>query len=130
MVVKTMSMAIGQVARASGTSIQMLRYYERERLLQTHARKPSGYRVYRPEAVARLRFIRRARALGYSLEEIRELLRLQDEKPGNRAKVKAAADNKIAELYQKIRDLRRMRTVLAHLSEESSGSGPVHGCVR
>ena len=121
-------MTIGQVARASGTSIQTLRYYERERLLQAQARKPSGYRVYRPEAVARLRFIRRAKALGFSLAEIRELLRLQDEKPGNRAKVKAVADNKIAELDQKIRDLRRMRTVLAHLSEECSGSGPVHGC--
>jgi MerR family copper efflux transcriptional regulator len=62
MVEKTMSMTNGQVVRASGTSIQTLRYYERERLLQAQARKLSGYRVYRPEAVARLRFIRRAKA--------------------------------------------------------------------
>ena len=121
-------MTIGQVANASGVGIQTLRYYEREKLLSTAARKPSGYRLYRSEVVARLRFIRRAKDLGFSLDEIRELLRLQDEKSGNRAKVKATADRKIAQLNDKIRDLSRMRGVLAHLSKSCSGKGVVHGC--
>jgi MerR family transcriptional regulator, copper efflux regulator len=121
-------MTIGQVANASGVGIQTLRYYEREKLLSTAARKPSGYRLYRSEVVARLRFIRRAKDLGFSLDEIRELLRLQDEKSRSRAKVKAIADRKIAQLDDKIRDLSRMREVLAHLSKSCSGKGAVHGC--
>jgi len=121
-------MTIGQIANASGTGIQTLRYYEREKLLPPAARKPSGYRVYYPEAVARLRFIRRAKDLGFSLQEIRELLKLQDEKPGNRARVKIIADRKVTELDEKIRDLTRMREVLARLARSCSGKGPVHGC--
>jgi MerR family copper efflux transcriptional regulator len=123
-----MLMTIGQVANASGMGIQTLRYYEREKLLPAAMRKPSGYRLYQPEAIARLRFIRRAKHLGFSLEEIRQLLKLQDEKPGNRARVKAIADDKVAALDKKIRDLKRMRTVLAHLSETCSGKGPLHDC--
>jgi MerR family transcriptional regulator, copper efflux regulator len=123
-----MLMTIGQVASASGIGIQTLRYYEREKLLPAAARKPSGYRLYQPDAVARLRFIRRAKDLGFSLEEIRQLLKLQDERPGNRTKVKAIADQKVAELDDKIRDLERMRTVLAHLSDTCSGKGLIHDC--
>lgn len=123
-----MLMTIGQVANASSVGVQTLRYYEREKLLPTAARKPSGYRLYQPDVVARLRFIRRAKALGFSLEEIRQLLKLQDERPGNRTRVKAIADQKVRELDKKIRDLKRMRTVLAHLSKTCSGKGPLHGC--
>ncbi len=123
-----MLMTIGQVANSSGIGIQTLRYYEREKLLPAAARKPSGYRLYQPGAVARLRFIRRAKDLGFSLEEIRQLLKLQDEKPGNRTKVKALADQKVMELDKKIRDLERMRTVLARLSETCSGKAPIHDC--
>jgi MerR family transcriptional regulator, copper efflux regulator len=123
-----MLMTIGQVANASGIGIQTLRYYEREKLLPPAARKPSGYRLYQSDAVARLRFIRRAKGLGFSLEEIRQLLKLQDERPGNRNKVKAIADQKVMELDNKIRDLKRMRTVLARLSKTCSGKGPVHDC--
>lgn len=123
-----MLMTIGQVANASGVGIQTLRYYEREKLLPAAARKPSGYRLYQPDAFARLRFIRRAKDLGFSLEEIRQLLKLQDEKPGNRTRVKAIADQKVRELDKKIRDLERMRTVLAHLSETCSRKGPLPGC--
>lgn len=123
-----MLMTIGQVANASGVGIQTLRYYERENLLPTAARKPSGYRLYQPDAVARLRFIRRAKDLGFSLEEIRQLLKLQDERPGNRTRVKAIADQKVHELDNKIRDLKRMRTVLTRLSKTCSGKGPVHDC--
>jgi len=123
-----MLMTIGQIATASGIGIQTLRYYEREKLLPPAARRPSGYRVYQPEAVARLRFIRRAKDLGFSLPEIRELLKLQDEKPGKRARLKSLADRKVAELDEKIRDLSRMREMLAHLSRSCSGKGPVQGC--
>lgn len=121
-------MTIGQVARASGTGVETLRYYERERLLPAPTRRPSGYRVYHPKTVARLRFIRRAKDLGFSLQEIRQLLNLQDEAPGDRAEVKTIADRKIAELEMRIRDLQQMRTTLARFSKACSGMGPVRGC--
>ena len=69
-------LTIGAVARAAGIAIDTIRYYEREGLLPVPARRLSGYRDYTPDAVARLRFIRRAKELGFSLPEIRELLAL------------------------------------------------------
>lgn len=69
-------LTIGAVARAAGIAIDTIRYYEREGLLPVPARRLSGYRDYTPDAVARLRFIRRAKELGFTLEEIRELLAL------------------------------------------------------
>lgn len=68
---------IGQVARAAGVTVQTVRYYERAGLLPRPPRTPSGYRIYSPEATARLRFIKQAQAVGFSLEEIREILRLK-----------------------------------------------------
>ncbi|MEX0607050.1 MAG: MerR family DNA-binding protein, partial [Halofilum sp. (in: g-proteobacteria)] len=90
-------------------------------------RTASGYRLYPPKAVERLGFIRRAKALGFSLAEIRELLGLADPR-GDRAKVKALTEHKLAEIDQRIEELRRMRQALAGLDRQCSGHGPVEGC--
>jgi len=70
-------MQIGELARTAGVNIQTIRFYERGKLLPSPARKPSGYRVYGEADLRRLRFIRQAKALGFSLQEIREILRMR-----------------------------------------------------
>ena len=70
---------IGRAAKEAGVSVQAVPYYERLGLLPTAHRTPTGYRIYGPEAVDRLRFIKQAQALGFSLDEIREILRLRYE---------------------------------------------------
>lgn len=121
------TMTIGRLARSAEVGVETIRFYEREGLLHEPARTASGYRQYPPEAVARLEFIRRAKQLGFSLAEIRELLALA--RPGgDRARVKAIAGHKLAEIDRRIERLRRMRTALAELDRQCSGHGPVEGC--
>ena len=120
-------MTIGKLARASGVGVETLRFYEREGLLPEPARTPSGYRQYPPESVARMTFVRRAKRLGFSLAEIRELLTLA-EAHGDRSQVKSIAAHKLAEIDKRIDELQRMRGVLAELTRKCSGHGPVEGC--
>ncbi|MDX1609855.1 MAG: MerR family DNA-binding protein [Halofilum sp. (in: g-proteobacteria)] len=124
---ETSRLTIGRLARAAEVGVETIRFYEREGLLPEPARTASGYRQYPPEAVARLEFVRRAKQLGFSLAEIRELLAL-DRPDGDRARVKAIADHKLAEIDQRIEQLRRMRAALAELDRQCSGHGPVEGC--
>ena len=121
------ALTIGRLARRAGVGIDTVRFYERARLLPAPSRTPSGYRSYREDDVARLRFIRRAKALGFSLEEISELLALSAGK-GGRGTVKALADRRLRDLEQKIRELSAMRDALAHYAHRCSGTGPVSGC--
>ncbi len=86
-----MAMTIGQVAAGAGVNIQTVRYYERRGLLPRAPRTASGYRQYDPDAVARLRFIKRAQDLGFSLQEIAELLELRVEHGAACAAVEAKA---------------------------------------
>lgn len=118
---------IGGLARAAGVGVETIRFYEREGLLSEPPRTESGYRQYDPEAVERLGFIRRAKALGFSLGEIRELLGLA-EPAGDRARVKALTEHKLAEIERRIDELRRMRQALSELDRQCSGHGPVEGC--
>lgn len=121
------SLSIGRLAKSSGVGVETIRFYEREGLLEAPPRTASGYRRYAPDAVSRLGFIRRAKQLGFSLGEIRELLSLASA-DGDRAEVKALAEHKLAEIEQRIEELRRMRAVLAELNRQCSGHGPVEGC--
>ena len=121
------TLSIGRLARASGVGVETIRFYEREGLLAAPPRTPAGYRQYDREAVQRLGFIRRAKRLGFSLDEIRELLGLS-EAHGDRARVKALAEHKLAEIERRIEELRRMRAALAELTRQCSGHGPVEGC--
>ncbi len=123
-----MAMTIGKVAAGAGVNIQTIRYYERRGLLPRAPRTASGYRQYDPDAVARLRFIKRAQDLGFSLEEIAELLKLRVEHGAACEAVEAKAKEKIAMVEKRIDDLRRMRTVLVELSQACDLREPTSDC--
>ncbi len=107
-----MSMQIGAVADAAGVSVQTIRYYERIGLLAEPKRSHSGYRQYTSDVIHRLQFIHRAQDLGFTLEEIKELLQLRVEEPGVCDTVKANATRKIRTIQQKIRRLEKMEEAL------------------
>jgi MerR family copper efflux transcriptional regulator len=121
------TLTIGKLANAAGVGIDTVRFYERAGLLNKPRRTASGYRLYATSDVARLRFIRRAKGLGFSLEEIAELLRLNDG-GGRRAAVRALAGQRLAEIEQKLSELSRMRNTLRHLILRCRGDGPLAGC--
>lgn len=104
--------AIGRLAKDTDTSVETIRYYERIGLLPAPARSAGGYRLYRADHLKRLSFIRRARALGFSIGEIRTLLRLADERKRPCAEVRVVAEAHLKDVRAKIADLRRMQRVL------------------
>lgn len=121
-------MTIGQMARSAGASVETIRFYEREGLLEHPARSASGYRNYPPEAVARLRMIRQAKELGFSLNEIKELLALRVAPGKSCSDVRARAERKIADIDQRIAALKRMKAALARLAAACAGRGPTSEC--
>lgn len=120
-------LTIGRLAKAAGVGIDTVRFYERAGLLPEAARTPSGYRTYGSADVERLRFVRRAKALGFSLDEIAELLELAAGQ-GGRAGVKALAERRLRDLETRIRELTVFRDTLAHYAHQCSGHGAVAGC--
>lgn len=122
------TMTRGQLAKRCGVGPETIRFYERRGLIPEAPRSQGGYRRFGAEAVSRLVFIRRAKALGFSLPEIGELLALHDNPGGDRGRVKALTEAKLDEVEAKMADLERMRSVLAELAEQCSGHGPVDGC--
>ncbi len=121
-------LTIGEVARRVGIGVETVRFYEREGLLAEPARRASGYRQYGEDAVPRLRFIRRAKALGFTLKEIAELLALRDDPDATRADVRRQAQTKVADIEAKVRDLQRMKEALLSLAATCHGDGPAGGC--
>lgn len=120
-------LTIGRLAQRAGVGIDTVRFYERARLLPKPGRTASGYRTYGDADVERLRFIRRAKALGFSLEEISELLALSQGK-GGRGAVKALAQRRLQDLDRKIGELTVMRDTLKHYAHRCSGTGELAGC--
>lgn len=116
-------MNIGQASAASGVSAKMIRYYESIGLVPEADRRASGYRDYGSDDVHRLRFIRRSRDLGFSLEQIRDLLRLWSDRGRSNAEVKAIALEHVAELDARIAHLREMTDVLRGLAQACDGDG-------
>jgi MerR family mercuric resistance operon transcriptional regulator len=104
--------AIGRLSKDTGTNIETIRYYERVGLLPVPARSEGGYRLFRSDHLKRLNFIRRARALGFSIGEIRALLQLADERKRPCAKVRVVAEAHLKDVQTKIADLRSMERVL------------------
>ena len=115
-------MNIGQASNASGVSAKMIRYYESVGLIPPSARRESGYRDYAAADIHRLAFIRRARDLGFSMDQIRDLLRLWSDRDRSSAEVKAIALEHVAELEERARELNEMADALKHLASACGGN--------
>ena len=120
------SLSIGQLAKQAAVAIDTVRYYERSGLLAPAGRVASGYRRYGASELKRLRFIRRAKALGFTLEEIASLLTLSDER--DVAKVKQTAELKLADIQHRIDELERIRSGLKALTAACPGHGRAEAC--
>ncbi|RMF21439.1 MAG: heavy metal-responsive transcriptional regulator [Deltaproteobacteria bacterium] len=121
-------MTIGTVAKQAGVTVDTIRFYEKQGLLAPRRRRASGYREYDGEAVRRLRFIRRAKDLGFTLGDIRELLALKVDRRASCARVKRRAEAKITEIEEKIRTLRKMKNALARLTRACDERAPTSEC--
>ncbi len=119
---------IGELARQAQVNRETVRYYERRLLLPLPKRSASGYRVFSEDAVRRIKFIRRAHALGFSLSEIRELLELRASTRSQRTSARARAAAKIRSLDQKITALAAMKTTLTCLVRTCAEGGAASSC--
>ena len=108
-------MRIGAAAEQAGVNVQTLRYYERRGLLPRPPRRTSGYREFPDDAVRVVRFVKRAQDLGFTLDEIEELLRLRNDKRRDRARVRTVAAKRVQDIERKIAELQAMKQALSHL---------------
>jgi Zn(II)-responsive transcriptional regulator len=120
------NLGIGQLAKRAGVAVDTVRYYERNQLLAPAGRLASGYRRYGESELKRLRFIRRAKTLGFTLRDIRSLLSLSAER--NVAKVRRAAEAKLTDIEQRIAELQRIRKGLRTLIAACPGHGRAEAC--
>jgi MerR family mercuric resistance operon transcriptional regulator len=122
-------LTIGDLARRAGVNIETLRYYERRGLMEKPRRTSSNYRIYPEDAVRRVRFIKRAQQLGFTLKEIKELLSLRAAPRARCTEVQKKAKAKMAEVDEKIHALEAMRKALSRLIDQCSGeAAPVSQC--
>jgi Cu(I)-responsive transcriptional regulator len=121
-------MTIGQIARQAGTAVATIRYYEQQGLIPPPERSPSGYRQFPPDTIKRLRFIERAKNLGFSLNDVHGLMDLEDQPAASSADVKARVINKIEEINQKLDELSRMRDSLVQLADKCDGKSDLEHC--
>ena len=124
----TSRFTIGTLARQADVAVDTIRYYEREGLLPPPQRSASGYREYAEADVGRIRFIRRAKDLGFSLEEIRELLSLETDREHGVEAIRERANRRLDELNQRIAQLVEMRDALADLVAACPGAGAPESC--
>ena len=121
-------LSTGELARRAGVNLESIRFYEREGLLPKPPRTAAGYRVFTGDDARRVRFIKRAQELGFSLREIKELLALRSEPGTGCAAVRRKAQAKLTDIDRKIGDLRRMKKSLARLTTACPGRGGVGDC--
>ena len=121
-------MQIGQLTKRTGVPVDTIRYYESHGILPPPPRRDSGYRSYDERDVARLQFVRRAKALGFTLREIRELLDLSGRTSEDMSSVRNAATVKLADVEHKIEELTRIRDGLRQLVEACPGHGNLATC--
>ena len=119
---------IGKLAQRAQVNTQTIRYYERRGLLPDPERTVSNYRVYSTDTVLRVRFIKRAQDLGFTLSEIKELLELRAAPHSRCEDVRACSEAKIRDIDQKVRSLEAMRKALSKLMSACSGRGPITEC--
>lgn len=122
------ALTISQVAKAAEVGVETIRFYEREGLIAEPPRRQSGYRQCPPDTVRRVRFIRRAKDLGFSLKEIGELLALRVDPNTTCADVRAMARAKITDIETKISELDRIKAVLERFARSCRGRGPTTEC--
>lgn len=122
------SLKTGQLAEQAGVNVETLRFYERQGLLPEPPRRPSGYREYPPDTVQRIRFIQRAKELGFTLREIKGLLELRVDPDTTCTQVRNRAAEKIADVKQKISDLKAIERALKKLMNTCRGTGPLGEC--
>lgn len=126
---KMKTLTISKAAEKAGVGVETIRFYERRGLIE-QPRKPAstGYRVYSAETVLRVRFIRRAQEIGFSLREIEELLSLRADPSADCADVRAAATAKVEEVDRKIEDLKQIRAALHTVIDACPGRGALGAC--
>lgn len=122
------TLTIGKVAKQADVGVETIRFYEREGLIAEPARRASGYRQYPIETVDRLLFIKRAKELGFSLKEIKELLALRLAPGATCGQIKKRAEAKVEDIEDKIHSLQRMKRALKKLTVACSGKGLVSDC--
>lgn len=122
------SLRTAEVARRAGVNVETLRFYERTGILPQPPRRASGYREYPLETVRRVRFVKRAQELGFSLKEIKELLDLTTMPRAKSGRVRQLAQAKLTEIDHKIRDLEAMKRTLMDLLCACDGRQPVTAC--
>ncbi|MCB0077419.1 MAG: MerR family DNA-binding protein [Anaerolineales bacterium] len=123
-----MGLTTSQLAQAVEINSETLRYYESRGLLPEPPRNASGYRLYPVQSVERLRFIKGAQALGFTLDEIKELLSLRANDRASKREVREQALQKVEQIEEKIDALETMRDALRHLIGQCSGDGPTSDC--
>lgn len=125
-------LTVGQLARAAGVGHETVRHYEQVGLLPKPDRSYSGYRLFAPDSLERMHFIRRSKALGFGLPEISELLRLSDQRqsgePSEMVQLRQAAAAKLADVDIRIAELQRIREGLVALIASCPGKGTVRDC--
>ena len=119
---------IGQLAKEVGVNIQTIRYYERLKLLTPTARRPSGYRLYEADEVQRLRFIKNAQKLGFTLQEIADLLNLRVSSAARCGDVQRKAQAKLAQVEAKVHDLEALARALKDLIRDCRAGQPTNRC--
>ena len=110
-----MEMTIGKLAKAAGVGVETIRFYERKGLIKKPQKREVGFRLYTNNEAARVRFVKRAQELGFTLREVKSLLDLQSSRKITGAQVQGKAEKKIQEIQKKIKDLKQMETSLLRL---------------
>lgn len=118
---------IGELAKNADVNIETIRYYERLGLILEPPRTESGYRIFPPEVIQRIKFIKRSQSLGFSLSEIHKLLTLTDSDSFSCLEVRQFASQKLKEIELKILDLQNIKSVLQDLSSKCSEE-PINSC--
>ncbi len=126
---KNKQITIGQLAEACDVSIDTLRYYERCKLLQPDSRSESGYRLYGPESIRRVDFIKRCKSLSFTLEEIRKMLTLKSSKDATCAEMLERTHAKVEEAKKQVKELSRIESALTKLAKVCPGNAtPISQC--
>lgn len=123
-----MNLTVSKLAQAAGVGVETIRFYQKRGLVAEPQRRGSGYRVYDEDAVNRIRFIKNAQSLGFTLNEISELLRLEQDTRSQCADLQERADDKIMLIENKIAELNRMRDELLRLSNSCVSNRPLSDC--